>query len=304
MARTASRGAGAEQRAGCSTKSYALPAAAVKSTLNECKRLDETAALSARRVAHHGSARPRPGSSATAASSPRIRRAPARTTRAVTRPRGRRASSRSTQAFCTRSMSTHGGRRQAYDFVLQRLASAPAPRLALRAIYVRRTTTEQPLTLPFDVRVSGTLRRRRRRWLGRRFCGESLKSFVWPTATFALGPLSQPGPNALASKRADARLGAAPRALCTCCCSRSAVEQADNAFSVGVRPGRSANLHPQLERLGGARGRSRTSTSRWRRRSAGPKAASSTATSTSPSSRCRSNASRAPTTLACPTIRT
>jgi predicted alpha-1,6-mannanase (GH76 family) len=127
-----------------------------------------------------------------------------------------------------------------YDFVVQRLAPAQAPRLTLRAVYVRRAATEQSLALAFDVRGVGTAAGDADvDGLGSAFASESLAKLAWPITTFELGPLSQPGPNVLASNGQTLDLGAAPARALHVLLFAVGGRQADNTFSVAYSQGAS-----------------------------------------------------------------
>jgi hypothetical protein len=129
-----------------------------------------------------------------------------------------------------------------YDFVVKRLAPADAPRLRLRAIYVRHAAAEQPLTLPFDVRAVGNAAADGDAdGSGTAFAADGLARLAWPNATFKLGPLSEPGSNALTSAGQALALTLPPNATAASALHvlllAAGGAQPDNVFAVDYAQG-------------------------------------------------------------------
>jgi hypothetical protein len=125
-----------------------------------------------------------------------------------------------------------------YDFVVKRLAPAAAPRLRLRAIYARHVATEQALALPFDARAVGNAAGDGDAdGSGTAFAAEALANFAWPNATFKLGPLTEPGKNALASNGQALPLSAASASAVHVLLLAAGGAQPDNVFTVDYAQG-------------------------------------------------------------------
>jgi hypothetical protein len=124
-----------------------------------------------------------------------------------------------------------------YDFVLERLAPAGAPRLRLRAFYAGRAAPDHPLTLAFDARVIGKAAGDGNAdGDGNAFSAADLARLAWP-ATFTLGPTTTAGNNALTSSGQTLALDAAPASALYILLLTTGGAQADNTFGVSYTQG-------------------------------------------------------------------